>query len=272
MKNYFMKKKLIHLLLIIAALTSLASCKHDHLPVSNTYVLLHGAWQAPYVWKSVKEQLESAGQKVLVVELPAHGNDFTSPESVSVDVYRDKVIEAILSTKQKVILVGHSMGGVVVTAVAEKIPGKIKKLIYIGAFVPAHGQSLQDLAAQDKQSLLGPSLILSADQLTLDVKHDNITNIFCQDGSDAVKQLVLDNYRAEPSIPFANPVSITNDNFGKVDKYYIHTLMDHAIGIDLQNRMTDAAHISKIFSVNTGHSPFLTQPTEVTEILLAIGQ
>ena len=267
-----MKKKLIHLLLIAGITVAFASCKHDHIPPSNTYVLVHGAWQAPYVWTAVKEQLEKAGQKVVVVELPAHDNDYTPPANVSIDVYKDKVISAILSTKEKVILVGHSMGGVVVTAVAEQIPGKIKKLVYIGAFVPANGQSLQDLAGQDQQSLLGPSLILSADQLTLDVKHDNITNIFCQDGSTAVKQLVLDNYRAEPSIPFTNAVTITNDNFGKVDKYYIHTLMDHAIGMDLQNKMADAAHITKTFAVNTGHSPFLTQPTEVTKILLSIGQ
>ena len=267
-----MKKKFLHLLLLAAIISSLISCKHYQLPVTNTYVLVHGAWQAPYVWTTVKEQLEKAGQKVVVVELPAHGDDYTSSANVSIDVYRDKVISAIMSTKQKVILVGHSLGGVVVTAVAEQIPGKIKKLIYIGAFVPANGQSLLDLAGQDAQSLLGPSLIPSADQLTLDVKHENITSIFCQDGSDAVKQLVLDNYRVEPAIPFTNKVTLTDANFGSVDKYYIHTLQDHAIGIDNQNKMADAAHITKTFAVNTGHSPFLTQPTEVTKLLLTIGQ
>ncbi|MEO8412435.1 MAG: alpha/beta fold hydrolase [Ginsengibacter sp.] len=267
-----MKKKIIYFLFIAVAIMSMTGCKHGELPVTNTYVLVHGSWQATYVWITVKQQLEKAGQKVVVVELPAHGNDFTSPATVSIDVYKDKVISAILSTKQRVILVGHSLGGVVVTAVAEQIPGQIKKLVYIGAFVPANGQSLFDLASQDTKSLLGPSLIPSADQLTLDVKHENITSIFCQDGTDAVKQLVLDNYRVEPAIPFTNKVTLTDANFGKVDKYYIHTLMDHAIGIDLQNKMADAAHITKIYSVNTGHSPFLTLPTEVTKLLLTIGQ
>ncbi len=81
---------------------------------------------------------------------------------------------------------------------------------------------------------------------------------------------MLANFRVEPAIPFGNPVTLTDANFGKVDKYYIHTLQDHAIGIDLQNRMADAAHITKIFSLNTGHSPFLTQPDEVTKILFSI--
>ena len=267
-----MRKNLIHLFILTSAFILFFGCSNDHFPPSSTYVLVHGAWQAPYVWKTVKSQLESKGQKVVVVELPAHGDDNTSPANVSIDVYRDKVIEAIIATKEKVILVGHSMGGVVISAVAEKIPGKIKKLVYLGAFLPANGQSLLDLAGQDAQSLLGPSLIPSADQLTLDIKPGNITSIFCQDGSNDVKQLVLDNFRVEPAIPFTNKVSLTESNFGSVDKYYIHTLQDHAVGIDLQNKMAAAAHISKIYSVNTGHSPFLTRPTDVTKILLAIGE
>ena len=265
-----MKKKFVHWLLLGAVITFFAGCSKNNFPSSNTYVLVHGAWQAPYVWNTVTAELEKAGQKVVVVELPAHGDDFTSPATVSIDVYRDKVISAIVDTKEKVILVGHSLGGVVVSAVAEEIPGKIKKLVYLAGFLPANGQSLLDLANEDAQSLLGPALIPSSDQLTLDVKQDAITSIFCQDGGDAVKKLVLDNFRPEPAIPFTNKVTLTDTNFGRVDKYYIHTLQDHAIGIDLQNRMADAAHITQTFSVNTGHSPFLTQPDQVTEILLRI--
>lgn len=81
---------------------------------------------------------------------------------------------------------------------------------------------------------------------------------------------MLANFRVEPAIPFGNPITLTDANFGKVDKYYIHTLQDHAIGIDLQNRIADAAHITKVFSLNTGHSPFLIQPDEVTKILFSI--
>ena len=265
-----MKKKFMHWLLLSAVITFAAGCSKTSIPKSNTFVLVHGAWQAPYVWNTVKGELEKAGQKVVAVELPSHGDDFTSPAVVSIDLYRDKVISAIVGTNEKVILVGHSLGGVVVSAVAEKIPSKIKKLIYLAGFLPANGQSLLDLANEDAQSLLGPALIPSKDQLTLDVKHDEITSIFCQDGSDAVKKLVLDNFRPEPAIPFTNKLTLTDDNFGSVDKYYIHTLEDHAIGIDLQNKMADAAHITKTFSLTTGHSPFLTQPDEVTKILLKI--
>ena len=261
------------LLTAIAFCTIKCSSKTDDLPLPpKTFVLVHGAWQAAYVWQDVKARLEAAGQKVIVVELPAHGSDTTPAVATSIDVYRDKVIAAINSTGEKVILVGHSMGGVVVTAVAEKIPEKIEKLIYIGAFVPANGQSILDLSMLDSQSKLGASLIPSGDQLTLDIKRDSIISIFCQDASLPIQQLVQSKFRVEPAIPFTNKATLTNDHYGKVDKYYIHTLQDHAIGINLQYQMATAAHITKTYSLNTGHCPFLTQPDSTAKLLLSIIQ
>jgi pimeloyl-ACP methyl ester carboxylesterase len=266
-----MKKLLMSLMLVIFVAFCVAGCsKNDNPLASKTFVLVHGAWQAPYVWDIVKSQLEAKGQNVIVVELPAHGSDNTSPAAVSIDVYRDKVIAAIEGVKGKVILVGHSMGGVVVTAVAEKIPSKIEKLVYIGAFLPANGQSLMDLAMTDAQSILGPNLLPSKDQLTLDVNHDKIIDIFCQDAPADIQKEVLAKFRVEPAIPFGNKVALTDANFGSVNKYYIHTAQDHAVGIDLQNRMVTAAHITKTYSLETGHSPFLSKPDQVTEVLLTI--
>jgi pimeloyl-ACP methyl ester carboxylesterase len=266
-----MKKKLSFVLLVASLLCVFSGCKkNEGVKPVNTFVLVHGAWQGPYVWANIKTQLESKGQKVIVVELPGHGDDTTAPVTLSINAYRDKVIGAINKTSGKVILVGHSMGGVVISAVAEQIPGRIKKLVYVGAFLPANGQSLLDLALQDTQSMLGASLIPSADQLTLDIVRPNIVSIFCQDGSDDVKNLVLSKFKVEPAIPFTNKAILTDGSFGKVDKCYINTLQDHAIGINLQNQMLAAAHITKVYSINSGHCPFLTKPDELVNIFFDI--
>lgn len=163
-------------------------------------------------------------------------------------------------------------GGMVVTAVAEAIPDKIEKLIYIGAFLPANGQSLLQLASQDATSLLGPNLIPSADQLTLDVKRSQVINIFCQDAPTVKQQEVLDQFRVEPAIPFTNTASISAANFGKVDKYYIFTALDHAISPDNQHKMVTAAGITQTFTLNSGHSPFLSMPDKVSDLLLQIAK
>lgn len=266
-----MKKNLFIILLIAAVPLIFTACSKGHgSNMVNTFVLVHGAWQGPYVWAAVKTQLENKGQKVIVVELPGHGDDNTAPETLTINAYRDKVIAALNKIPGKIVLVGHSMGGVVISAVAEEIPDRIKKLVYVGAFLPVNNQSLIDLASQDKQSLLGPSLIPSADQLTLDIVRKNIVSIFCQDAPVEIQKLVISKFRVEPAIPFTNKAVLTAANFGKTDKYYITTLQDHAIGPDLQKQMLEAAHITKVYPINSGHSPFLSKPTELVNIFLSI--
>lgn len=238
----------------------------------NTFVLVHGAWQAPYVWDAVRAELTKKGNKVIIVELPGHGNDQTPTHTLSLDVYRDKVIEAISKVDGKVILAGHSMGGMVISHVAEKVPSKIARLVYIGAFLPASGQALTDLAYADPDSNLGPALVPSADQLTLDVKKENLTDLFIKDGSQSDKDLVVKNYRAEPAIPFTNKVTLTRENFGAVEKVYIKTLQDIVISPGLQDRMIAAAGIKTIYEVDTSHSPFLAKPQALAALLLKIGK
>jgi pimeloyl-ACP methyl ester carboxylesterase len=239
---------------------------------TNTYVLVHGAWQAPYVWDAVRADLVKKGHKVIIVQLPGHGDDNTPPLNLTLDVYTQTVIDAVSAVKGNVILVGHSMGGMVVTSVAEKIPARISKLVYIGAFLPASGQALTDLAYSDPDSRLGPALVPSADKLTLDVSQDQITDLFVRDGSPADKKRVMEHYRAEPAIPFSNNVTLTDDHFGSVSKVYIKTLNDVVISPGLQDRMVARAGIKTVYQLNTSHSPFLARPHEVSELLLKIGR
>jgi len=270
-----MKKAIMSLLSAVLTISGFSSCAKNDEAISlksNTYVLVHGAWQAPYVWDAVRTNLENKGNKVIVVELPGHGSDTTATYTLSIDAYRDKVVEAISKIEGKVILVGHSMGGAVVTSVAEKIPSKISKLVYIGAFLPASGQAIADLAMNDPDSKLGPSLVESADHLTLDVKRENLAYLFINDGSQTDKDRVLANYHAEPAIPFGSKVILTNENFGSVNKVYIKTLQDIVISPALQDRMIAAAGIKSVYAVNTSHSPFLSQPKTVSDLLLTIGQ
>jgi len=268
-----LKNGIASVLSILLVLFTLSSCSEDdESETSQTYVLVHGAWQASYVWDAVRDDLVNKGNKVIVVELPGHGADQALPHTLTLDVYRDKVIDALNKVDGKVILVGHSMAGMVITHVAEKVPSRIDKLVYIGAFLPASGQSLVDLAFSDPGSKLKASLISSADQLTIDVQRDNLTYLFINDGSQTDKERVVANYRAEPAIPLTNTVTLTEDNFGAVEKVYIKTLQDVVISPDFQDHMIAEAGIKTVYEVNTSHSPFLAQPHVVSDLLLKVGE
>ena len=96
-----MKKLFFSSLLAMMAFFSTACSDDNNTVASKTFVLVHGAWQGAWVWQQVKSQLENKGQTVIVVELPAHGDDATPPLNTSIDIYRDKVVEAINKVDRK---------------------------------------------------------------------------------------------------------------------------------------------------------------------------
>jgi len=250
----------------------LVSCKKSSSrPAPPTFVLVHGAWQAPFVWDSVKAQLSGAGQNVITVQLPGHGTDTTSPAVITMNSYRDQVVSAISGVNGKVILVGHSLSGFVISAVEEAIPNRISKLVFLASYIPSAGQTPLLLSNSDGQSHVKyPALLPDLPHGLLGIDKDSVAPIFCPDAPAALQAKVVANYRPDPAVPFTDSVPITTANFGRADKYYIHTMQDEVIGIDLQNRMVQTAGITKVYSLNTGHSPFLSKPDSVTAILLMI--
>jgi pimeloyl-ACP methyl ester carboxylesterase len=267
-------KRSIFPLLIVVISAAVLSCNKSHIltpPASRTFVIVPGAWSGPYAWDSVKADLQRSGNKVVVVQLPGHGSDNTPPQNLTLDVYRDKVISTIDSIGGQVILVGHSLGGAIISEVAEEVPSKIQKLVYVAGFVPTTGQSALALASTDTASVLGASLVHSDNNLTLDVVSDEIINSFIQDGTQGEQSLVLSNYKAEPAIPLTNAVTLTAANYGSVNKIYIKTLMDHAITPTLQNHMLAATpEFSATYQINTSHSPFLVKPDSLALLLTNI--
>jgi len=235
-----------------------------------TYVLVHGAWADESAWCFVRNQL-AVHANVEVVNLPGHGVELTPANKVSMNDYVNTVEAAIKKYDGKVTLVGHSMAGVVVSQVAENIPNKIDKLVYISAYLPQDGQNLIDLANTDAQSLVGPNMEFTADYAAAKVKQDIIVPGVCADCPKFMQDALLKYHKAEPAGPLNEKVKLTNQNFGKVAKYYIHTSQDKAVGYELQKRMVKAnGTFSKTFVMNTSHLPFVVQPERFIEILTGI--
>ncbi|RZJ76686.1 MAG: alpha/beta fold hydrolase [Flavobacterium sp.] len=262
------------LLLMVTTAVLFTSCKKDADPTTSkpvkTFVLVHGAFQGAYSWKQVKEDLEKQGQRVLTVELPGHGDDKTDPATITMDSYKNKVVSTIQGLTGKVILVGHSMGGMVISATAEAIPEKIERLIYVGAFVPANGQSLQELSLGDPDSKLKLILQPTA-QGTIEINDlSKLTEVFCADASTALKTELLSKYRPDPIAPFAENVMLSIGKFGSVNKSYIRTINDLAIGLAAQNKMLTAAAIKDVYDLQSSHCPHLSKPVELSNLLVKI--
>ena len=235
-----------------------------------TYVLVHGAWADESAWGFVRNQL-AIKANVVVVNLPSHGVELTPADQVTLNDYVKTVTDAINAQAGKVTLVGHSMAGMIISQVAENIPSKIEKLVYVSAYLPQNGEDLLILSGQDKQSLVGGALEFTSDYSAATIKKDMIAPAVCADCSDFMKEVLVKYHHAEPAKPLGEKVALTKANFEGVPKYYIHTTQDNAVGYDLQKQMVKAnGTIKKTFEMNTSHLPFVVEPQEFINILTSI--
>src|SRR5690348_12629794 len=109
-----------------------------------TYVLVHGAWGGSFNWRRLRPMLQGAGHTVFTPSLTGLGEraHLASPE-VNLSTHIQDVCNALFyDDLSDVTLVGHSYGGMVVAGVADRMPERIKDLVFLDAFVPRSGQSL----------------------------------------------------------------------------------------------------------------------------------
>ncbi|MBR3231174.1 MAG: alpha/beta fold hydrolase, partial [Lachnospiraceae bacterium] len=107
-----------------------------------TYVFVHGAWLSAKCWEKVLPLIEAAGHKAIAVDYPGHGKNKDIPIiEQSMETYTQYLVDLLSKQEEPVILVGHSMGGMSISQASSRIPEKVKKLVYVTAFLPKSGQS-----------------------------------------------------------------------------------------------------------------------------------
>ncbi len=248
-----------------AAELVLAALEKDR-PRYPTYVLVHGAWADESAWGFVRNQLAVRGN-VAVVNLPGHGLDLASPTSVSLKKYVEAVEKTVAAAPGKVVLVGHSMAGVVVSQVAEDMAEKIDRVVYVAAYLPKNGEDLLSLSKKDAQSKVGGALEFSPDYSSATIRRDVIVPAVCADCPEFMKEVLVKYHKAEPAGPLGEKVAL-GKRFASVPKFYIHTTQDAAVGLDLQKQMVrDNGTVRKTFEMNTSHLPFVAQPERFLAVL-----
>jgi pimeloyl-ACP methyl ester carboxylesterase len=215
--------------------------------------------------------LEALGHGVVTPDLPGLGADKTPASAVTLQTYADRVCEIVKAQKEKVVLVGHSMGGAVITQAAEQCHDNLAALIYLTAFLPQNGQSLQHWAAQDAGSMVNPATLdISRDHLTAQFREDAVRDAFygkcsAADAAYAQSQLV-----PQALAPLGTPVAITAERYGRVPRFYVECSQDRAITPWLQQQMYAASPCQEVFTIDTDHSPFLSTPEALAGILARV--
>jgi pimeloyl-ACP methyl ester carboxylesterase len=239
----------------------------------GTYVLVHGSWGGAWCWDQVTPLLERAGHRVVAPDLPAHGKDTTPLDGITLQSYTDRVGEALDAQDEPVILVGHSHGGVVITQAAEEHPDRVKRLVYLCAYLPGDGESLLSWAQRDpdpERNLL-PYLVIDQERGVAMIKDEGFRASVCNDCSEEdLARLQASVVRWEPLSSPATPVHTTAGRWGRIPRVYIECLQDRAISPALQQAMYSASPCERVLSLNAGHMAMISAPEELARHLLAL--
>lgn len=238
----------------------------------STYVLVHGAWLSAWGWEKVVALLEQVGNKVVAPDLPAHGTDKTSVGEASLQAYTAKVVQVIDEQSEPVILVGHSMGGTVISEVAEARPTKIKSLVYLTAYLLPSGKSLFQAAQEDSGSQVPTILDVQQDKGLVALKEDGLADVFFNDCSSEEVAAGLAHYQPDPIGPLATPVNVTEANWGRVPRFYIECTEDKVISPDYQKSMYTALPCQAVFSIAAGHTSAFLASAQAPELVKLLTQ
>jgi len=235
------------------------------------FILVHGACHGGWCWEKVQPILESHGHKVCAPDLPGLGKDHTPPANVTLADNVEKISRLLDKMEEPVVLVGHALGGVTISQTAEARRRKIKALVYVCGLMPPSGTASRDLTAGDPEILFRRSREVSPDGFTYTFARAQLPAMFYEDVSPEDRYRAMERLRPQPISISTTPVTLTQERFGSVPRWYIECTHDNAVRIARQRAMVKTIPC-KVITMECGHTPFYSQPEELAEHLETIAK
>jgi pimeloyl-ACP methyl ester carboxylesterase len=275
------------------------------------FVLVHGGWHNRSCWEEVVPILNTQGFAALTLDLPGAGVHAIAPKSLSLhpfdpaafaaersaiaDITQEERTQAVVDLVReatslgdgKVVLVGHSAGGVTISAVAEQVPELLHAVVYLSAFLLPNGMPLFAMLTHETMSsgltselFVGDPVAIGAARIhagsTDEAYRSRLKAAFYGDVSDADFEHAASRLHCdEPIAASVTPSGITPGRFGTVPRHYIRCAQDRALPLTCQDHMiatVDGALGGKtaIHTLDSSHSPFLSQPNALSTLLISI--
>ena len=239
------------------------------------FVLIHGSFCGGWYFDRVAELLRAAGHAVDAPDLPGMGGDEAALAAVTLDQWAEFALDRCMTMRAKIgdaplVLAGHSRGGIVIGAAAEANPSAMDKLVYIAALMPPAGESgmsvrekipggpelqrLTEAAMANPQGGFDPELAADA---------------FAQLAPRHVALAAARRLAAEPMGPLMTPMTITPERWGSVARLYVECVHDLTISIEGQRLMQRLSPGGDVVTLESDHSPSLSMPEKLAEVLAA---
>ena len=231
----------------------------------SSFVLVHGAWHGSWCWKRVRKALQAQGHDVFTPTLTGLAErSHLLARNVDLETHVLDVLNLIRWEElSDLVLCGHSYGGCVVTGVADRIPEKIRALVYLDAFVPEDNENLMQLVPKELLDELLEGMKNVGEGWKVPPIPVEVFNVNKDD-----REWVNSQYTMQPIETLQQRTRLS----GGIDKIENITFV-RATGYELVWLMSPfyekaRAKGWKTFEMACGHDVMLDQPQELSRLLL----
>jgi len=167
--------------------------------------------------------------------------------------------------------IDHARSGIALQSTLDfgGVPERIKLLVYLTAFIPLDGESVNMITSLPEwpPETGARAFALSADRMTVSVAPEAVRERFYHDCSDEDVAHAVARLRPQPFVIRDTPIRTTPERFGSVPRAYIHCADDRSFIPSVQRLMVERSPCVKVASLPTGHSAFLAAPKDLAGIL-----
>ncbi|KAM9956913.1 hypothetical protein ACTFIR_003648 [Dictyostelium discoideum] len=219
-----------------------------------TIILVHGAWGNSLHWNEVSKSLLRDGYKVVAVENPL--------TSLQDDITKTR--DLIDAQDGKVLLVGHSYGGSVITGAGNH--DKVVGLVYIAAFAPDEGDSIFGIFSRREQPSGGANILPADKKGFLWINYDKFPESFCQDLSKDDAMVLSISQKPIHSNGFSDKLNCKPAWRTKPSWYQVSN-NDNMIPPETELEMAKHINAKKIIQINASHASLASHPKEVFSLI-----
>jgi pimeloyl-ACP methyl ester carboxylesterase len=227
-------------------------------------VLLHGAMLGRWIWARVEPLL---ARPALAVDLPGRGSRPADVTKLTLGDVVDSVVADIESWPvDRVVLVAHSLSGILVPALISRLPGRAVRAVFVSAAVPEPGATYLDVLPRSERLFLRIVLLIQRNGLL--TPSWAARRALCNDLDEATTRLVLQGLTREAPGLYGAPVA--GDIPASMPTMYVKLSADHGFSPALQDQMIARLHAPRLEAMHAGHLPMLGHPDSLAAVLNSV--
>lgn len=227
-----------------------------------SYVLIHGGNCDSRCWRFVTPHLDGP---VVLVDLPGRGRRARAMGEVTFDDFVAAAVEDVESSGgDDIVLVAHSAGGLTAAFVVNRLPERIRSVVFVSSTIPPDGGAIIDSIDPEVR---GAVLAGSGDG-TYSIDSTMLRSMLCNDLDEAMTAIAMSETMPDTTAFLSAPVDLSGVK--QLERVvYVRCLRDQTLPLPQQNAAIAAIGVAKVVELDAGHMCMLSRPEELAAIINA---